>query len=112
MTSNASNSVITKVALWVTPVLLVIIGYFTKSELEQINKKMDEIVQLKVTDAIMSGKIDALEYRVTELEKTVHSIPISGKLSIPIAKASNILLAKPEEEYSISQYIKEPLTAP
>lgn len=108
-----TNTSVHKMALWINPVLLMIIGYFAKSTLDDLNKKMDDIVQMKVTDANLSGRVDGLEFRVSALEKTAsHYSSGYNKSTLDNSKSALVVLAKPEEEYNISHYIKEPITSP
>lgn len=93
----AQVNVIQKVQSWLTPLLIVIIGYFSKANMDRIEKKMDDIVSIKIENATMRADITNLAGRVTRLENTRTTTVLTD---------DKMALAKPEDEYRVSKYIK------
>lgn len=93
------TSFLQKINTWLNPTLILIIGYFLKTNMDRIERKMDEIVQLRIESASVTAQLNALDYRVGRLEQSHTS-------NSPI-KSTVFALAKPEEEYHVANYIKQ-----
>lgn len=99
-----------KIASWLNPILLVVIGYFGNMEITQVNRKLDEIITLKVNDATQEAEINALNVRLTRVENTVvykHTADLPGVPDKNNSKNSEIIAVIPNNKDLIKSTSKK-----
>lgn len=89
------NSVTRKISIWITPGLILIIGYFLKMKLDSIDSQLKDIIELRINYASLKTQVDGVEYRLGQLENSKGS------------KVSRMTYeAKLEDEFDIKKHIK------
>jgi GTP1/Obg family GTP-binding protein len=89
MTRQQAN-LLHEVKSWITPALVVVIGYLAKTEFERINAKIDSIYSIE-------NRVTIVEYKITQDEKAIEEI--AGRIS-------EKLPAKHEEEITATTKTK------
>lgn len=59
----SKSSAIDQVKSWLTPTLLLVIGYFAKAKMDSIDEKLNQVVSLQTQVATLSARTDALDKR-------------------------------------------------
>ena len=72
---------LSKVTLWITPMLLAIIGFFCINKLNHIEEALNEINGVKTELALIKKDVSNLDGRVSKIEQSLFSFINMDKLT-------------------------------
>lgn len=82
----AARTALDQVRGWLTPILVVTLGYMAKSKLESIDQKIDKISALEVRVALVEEKQRANESTLMDLWYKMYHMPAKKEDEITLNK--------------------------
>lgn len=80
------SNVITKVKEWLTPALVLVIGYFAKGKMDEINRKLDQLTNLQINVAALTVMVENNKDDISILQQQYLSLAAKKEDEITIDK--------------------------
>lgn len=90
-----SDAIIDKINAYIVPLLFVISGFLIKNRFDAFDKKLDDLVDMRVEQAVLKQQYSSMDYRITSLEQRT------------LAQKAIVDPAKHEEIYTIESHKKK-----